>query len=95
MANELMAEFFKNGIVQSIAATLIVALLVWGYKKVHFWWDERKILDFIKSSQHTFRSTEAIAASINLESSRIQHVAAKSKNLRRNSKEKESWCLAE
>jgi hypothetical protein len=90
-----MAEFFTNGIVQSVIAALIFALLVWGYKKVHFCWDERKILNFIKSSQHTFRSTEAIAASTNLESSRIQHVAEKSKKLRRNSKEKESWCLAE
>ncbi|BCV62019.1 hypothetical protein TUM17386_16900 [Shewanella algae] len=95
MANELMAEFFKNGIVQSVAATLIVTLLVWGYKKAHFWWDERKILNFINSSKHTFSSTEAIAASTNMESSRIQHVAAKSKKLRRNSKEKESWCLTE
>lgn len=90
-----MAEFFKNGIVQSVIAALIFALLVWAYKKVHFWWDERKIFNFIKSSSHTFRSTEAIAASTNLEAARIQHVAAKSKKLRRNSKEKESWCVAE
>lgn len=88
-------EFLSNGIVQGVLATLIFAVLGWCYKKIQFIRDERKIFNFIAASQHTFRSTEAIAAFTNLDTSRVQHVAANSKKIRRNSKEKESWCLAE
>lgn len=92
---EYMSDLFGNGIVQSVVAAIVFAVIVWLYQRMHFWWDERKIFNFINESSETFRSTEAIAANTHLETSRIQYVAAKSKRIRRNSKEKESWCLAE
>lgn len=95
MAIGIMSNLLNNGIFQSVIGAIIFALIVWGYKKVHFSLDERKICNFIKESKDTFRSTEAISSSTNIESSRIQHVAAKSKKIRRNAKEKESWCLVE
>lgn len=90
-----MSDLQNNGIFQGVVAAIIFAIIVWCYKKAHFWLDERKIYTFIKDSKDTFRSTEAIASKTNLESNRIQHVAAKSKKIRRNAKEKESWCLVE
>ncbi len=89
-----MREFFANGIVQSVLAAIIFAALVWGFKKMHFWLDERKICAFIKNSKATFRSTEAIVSHTNMEVSRVQLVCSRSKRIRRNTREKESWCLA-
>jgi len=89
-----MEDLLNNGIVQSVIAAIAFSLLVWLYKKGHFWWDERNIVNFIKNSKDTFRSSEAIVSSTNLEASRIQHICSKSKKIRRNTKEKESWRLS-
>lgn len=89
------ADIASNGIFQAVAGAIIFAVLVWLYKKALFWGDEKKIYNFIKQSTNRFRSTEAISAKTHIPPSRIEVVASKSKRIRRNSKEKESWCLSE
>lgn len=85
--------FFNNDIIEGIVLIVIGALLHGIYQYIRFKLHERKIYKFVKNSDVNFRSTEAIVAHTNLESARIQAVASTSKKLRRNTKEKESWCL--
>jgi hypothetical protein len=80
-----------------ICIVSVVVLLVFPniLTPISFKIDERKIVNFIKNSKHTFRSTEAICAHTSLDTDRIKKVASKSKKLKRNSAKKESWCLKE
>lgn len=87
-----MLAFLDNGIVQSVLAAIIFAGLVWVVKFIQFRRDEQKICQFIHNSSDTFRSTEAIAAETHLEMDRIRLVASRSQKIRRNTKQKESWC---
>ena len=82
-----MDNLLSNGFVQSLLAAIAFGLLVWLIQKIRFIFDEKKIVKFIKSSKDRFRSTEAIVSDTNMEQSRIQHVCARSKKIRRNQKE--------
>ncbi len=86
-----MPEDLNNGIIQSVIGAILFALIIWGVGFVRFRIDETKIVKFIRGSEYTFRSTEAIVASTNLSKSRVEHVCSKSKSIRRNEKERESW----
>jgi len=80
-----------------IAVAVVVGFLGWLYKLAMFKKDETAVLGFLTNSQkdtdHDFRSSEAIAAHTNLTIERVSNVCSKSKKIRRNTKEKESWCL--
>jgi hypothetical protein len=80
-----------------IAVAVVVGIIGWLYKLAIFKKDEATIVTFLESSKrdtnHTFRSSEAIAAHTNLTIERISTVCSKSRKIRRNGKEKESWCL--
>lgn len=78
---------------------LVVAAIIaghgWLYRFVKFKMDEATIIEFLQSSdQLSFRSTEAISSDTNLTSERVAAVCSKSKSIKRNAKEKESWRLA-
>jgi len=90
-----MNDFFKNGIVQVVLATLIAVLILGIFGWLKFKRDEKVVAKFLKNSgvetSHTFRTTHAISSATNLSQERIRKVCSKSSNIKRNQKEKESW----
>jgi hypothetical protein len=93
-----MNDFFKNGIVQVVIATLIGALILGIFGWLKFKRDEKVVTRFLKNSgvetDHIFRKTHAISSATNLSQERIRKVCSKSSKIRRNQKEKESWKLS-
>jgi len=81
-----------------IAVAIILVVLSWLYKLAMFKKDEAVLLKFLQQSnqdtEHNFRSSEAIAAHTNITVDRVSVVCSKSSKIRRNTKEKESWCLS-
>lgn len=90
-----MNDFFKNGIVQVVLATLIAVLILGIFGWLKFKRDEKVVAKFLKNSgvetSRTFRTTHAISSATNLSQERIRKVCSKSSNIKRNQKEKESW----
>ena len=81
----------------SIATTLAVmfGIKTWLHSLVKFKMDESSILRFFEESSgnYKFHSTEALSAGTNIDTARISRVCEKSKVLKRDSIEKESWCV--
>lgn len=92
-----MSEFFENGIVQGILATIIGAIILGVFGWLKFKRDEKIVTKFLEDSKvetgHAFKSTHAISSAINLSHERIKKVCNKSPKIKRNEKEKESWKL--
>lgn len=92
-------DHITTGIITAIVSSLVVALLYWLVKAFRDWKDTKAIIAFLeesKSSTHfTFRSNHAIASAINLGEERVRKLCSRSRKIRRNKKEKESWRLAD
>ena len=92
-----MSEFFKNGILQGVLATIIGAIILGVFGWLKFKRDENIVTKFLKNSGvetgHTFRTTHAISSATNLRCERIKKVCSKSPRIKRNEKEKELWKL--
>jgi len=86
-------------IVIGVAVALVMAVIIGTKSLVHrlltFKMDESTIVNFMKNSNegYDFRTTQAISAGTDIEVTRVALVCSKSKLIKRNSKEKESWCL--
>jgi CRISPR/Cas system CSM-associated protein Csm2 small subunit len=93
-----MSDFFKNGIVQGVFATLIGVLILGILGWLKFKRDEKIVTKVLKNigaeTSHTHRTTHAISSATNLSEERIRKVCSKSSMIRRNQKEKESWKLS-
>jgi len=93
-----MNDFFNNGIVQAVLATLIGVLILGIFGWLKFKRDEKVVAKFLKNSgvetSHTFRTTHAISSATNLSQERIRKVCSKSCKIKRNQKEKESWKIS-
>ena len=82
-----------------IAIAVVVAVILGVKSIVHivltFKMDESSIVRFIaeSSGDYEFCSTEAISAGTDISTSRVASVCSKSSLVKRNSKEKESWCV--
>jgi len=92
-----MSDFFDNGIVQGIFATLIGALILGLFGLFKFKRDEKIVTQFLKNSgietSHSFRTTHAISSATSLSKERIRHICRKSAMIRRHERDKESWKL--
>lgn len=98
-----MSEFVGFLTNDALASTLVAAAIIgiitclWRFGQNHK--DSKAILNYlIKSSQetqHTFRGTEAIASETKLTEERVAELCAKNPKIRRNTKGKQSWRLAE
>jgi len=78
-----------------LAIALILGVKVWLHNLLKFKMDESSILKFFEESINDFSScsSEVISASTNIEVSRVSDVCTKSKVIKKNSKENNSWCL--
>ena len=87
------------GVVTGIVSGIIVAVLIWFAKVAKDWKDTHTILKFLQKSKrntpHRFRSNHAIASETNLSEDRVRKLCSKSKKIRRNTEQKESWTLRE
>ena len=92
-----MGDFIHNGIVQGALAALIAAFVIWVIRAIRMQIDEKKIIAFLeKSAAETelhFRTTHAVASATNLSEERVSKLCSRSRRIRRNQKEKESWIL--
>lgn len=88
---------------KDVKIALVVAAIIGTISFVSKWWRDRTdsvaILEFLNKSATetnvTFRSTEAIASKTKLTEERVATLCAKHPQIRRNTKEKQSWRLAE
>ena len=87
----------KDQIIVGVVIAIVIGVHAWLYKWMKFKVDEGVVLKFLcdsnKNTTQKFRSSEAISAHTDIAITRISVVCSKSKKIRRNAKEKESWCL--
>ncbi len=87
----------NNGLGSALAATAIVAVLVWLWSWYKNWDDSKNIYNYLLASKvgtdFTFRSTEAISSHTKIAESRVAELCSKHKSIKRNEKEKQSWQL--
>lgn len=85
-----MSDFFNNGIVQVLLATLVGVLVLGIFGWLKFKRDEKLVARFLKNSGvengHAFRTTDAISSATNLSKERIRKVCSKSPMIRRKRK---------
>ena len=88
-----MSDQILIGIVSGIAVIIIIGIV----KMVKDKSDTNKIIAFLQTSSnstdYTFRSNHAIAAETNLSEEKVRNLCSKSKAIKRNTNEKESWQL--
>lgn len=90
-----MNQEIITGVSVAIVIAVIFGVKVWVHNLLKFKIDESAIVKFLEESSgdYKFRSSEAISAGTDIVMSRVSNVCSKSKAIKRNSKEKESWCL--
>ena len=83
------------GISVAVTVTVILAIHSWLHKLVKFKMDESAILNFFEDSEgdYTFRSADTISSATDISVERVTIVCSNSKVMKRNPKEKESWCI--
>ena len=81
------------GIVSGIAIIIIIGVINMIKVKI----DTSTIISFLKNSvkttDNTFRSSHAISSETNLSEERVRNLCSKSKLIKRNTNERESWQL--
>ena len=90
-------QSLSNQIIIGIISSLVVAIMLGAWKIIHDRRDTNKIISFLKNSaattKNTFRSNHAISSDTNLSEERVRKLCSKSKKIKRNTMEKESWRL--
>ena len=83
------------GISVTVAVIVIFSIHGWLHKLLKYKMDESVILKFFGDSddEDQFRSTNAISSGTDISVERVTVVCSKSKAIKRNSIEMESWCL--
>lgn len=88
-----------EGIVIGVSAGVAIQIINFVSKYINFYQEEKIIVDFLKESIKSpkspkgFRSTIIICNAVNLPEERVRYICSRSKKIRRNEKEKESWTL--
>jgi len=80
-----------------VVIAVVIGVHVWLYRWMKFKVDEGVVLKFLRDSNkgkiQEFCSSDEISAHTDIAITRISVVCSKSKKIRRNAKEKESWRL--
>jgi hypothetical protein len=97
--SELLDLISNNALISSVVAAAILGIVAWVWKARTDKKDSDTIYNFLLTSkysmQYTFRNTEAIASHTKLSEERVAALCSNHPKIRRNEKEKQSWCLAE
>lgn len=90
-----MKQEILYGTIVAITVVVIVGIKTWLYKTLKFKMDESAILKLFKESNegHKFHSIEAISSGTGIDTDRISSVCIKSKSIKKNTKEEDSWYL--
>lgn len=81
-------------LVIGVFVIVVIAVHIWLFKWIRFKVDEGVILKCLRESEEsTFLGSEVISASTNISAKRISFVCNKSKEIKVNPNEKESWSL--
>jgi len=80
-----------------VAAAGVIGIHTYLHKLVKFKMDESSILQLLKdsTSNDKYLSTSTISSQTNITAERVVTVCSKSKVIKRNSTEEQSWCLEE
>jgi len=93
-----MSDFFSNGIVQGVLATLVVVVILGVFGWLKFRRDEKIVIEFLKKSGvetgGASSATDAISSATRLSEARIRRVCSKSAMIRKHGKENGSWTLS-
>jgi hypothetical protein len=93
-----MSEFFENGIVRGVLATLVVVLVLGIFGWLKFKWDEKIVARFLKESGietgGASATTDAIASATRLSEVRIRKVCRKSRRIEKHEQDKDFWKLS-
>ena len=83
------------GVILAVTVAAALGIHSWLHKLVTFKMDESAIIKFFESTDDsfTFLSKSAICSGTDLPEDRVALVCDKSKAIRRNARDKESWCL--
>lgn len=85
-------------ILSGVIAAVLFALVIWLLRTARWRQAEAAIVAFLAKSEgggkYQFRNTHAIASGLNMEEQVVRAVCGKSRKIKRNQKEKESWRLA-
>ena len=88
-----MSDQIFTGIISGIAVIIIIGII----KMVKDKSDTNKIISYLqeslKTTDYKFRSNHAITSDTNLSEERVRNLCSKSKAIKRNTSEKESWQL--
>jgi hypothetical protein len=85
----------KEYIVIALVVVVVIAAHVWLYKWVKFKIDEGVILKFLQQEGIKYFSTQAISSSTKITTGRVSTVCSKSKAIKQNTMEMESWCVSQ
>ena len=90
-------EYVIEGIVIGVSAGVAIQIINIVSKYINFHQEEKIIVNFLKEAikeyHKGFRSTIIICNAVNLPEERVRYICNRSKKIRRNEKEKESWTL--
>jgi hypothetical protein len=99
MVKDVFTFITTNSLASTIVGAAILGGIAWAVRAHRNRKDSEAIYRFLLSSKtatdFTFRSTEAIASHTRLSEERVAVLCARHPNIRRNSKEKQSWLLVE
>lgn len=86
-------------IIIGVIISLVVSLCLCFIRFLRNVKDTKKIINYLKNSKektgYSFRSNHAIASDTHLTEERVRTLCSRSKKVKRNEKEKESWKLNE
>lgn len=94
---DVMKFVLENPFGSSLAVLLVTSLFTYIARYLRNRSHSERILSFLQLSaqttQHTFRSTEAIAAATKLPESRVELLCSGHRKIKRNGAERQSWRL--
>jgi hypothetical protein len=94
---DILTIITENPLATALIASAIYSLSKHLIQKCKLNRDKDNVFSFLLSSKQndgfSFRSTEAISAGTKLTETRVEEVCQAHPNIKRNSRQKQSWCV--
>jgi hypothetical protein len=93
-----MRDFFSNGTVQGVLATIAVVIVLGVFGWLKFRRDEKLVIEFLKKSGvetgSSSRTIDAISSATALSETRILRICSRSSMIKKHGKDPGSWTLS-